>query len=250
VLTAFEIRHPIAEPLSMPQRRALKEHLPSLPIMRSARQTEVQANLDGSLPVSQHEEFPKFLNRESTMAASFRATSIVVECSDYHGWTAFSTVIREAIAARMFVAALDGYERLGLRYIDEVRVPELADWAEWIQPQLLGPQDLAANLDLPFQGFQGVAVYGDTPGHAFALRYGPRTGFAIDPNWDLRRRPGRPGDFFLIDIDSFWTPPSGIPEFDSDWVMEKAAELHTPIRGLFESVITDRYRDVILRSEG
>lgn len=250
VLTAFEIRHPMTDPLTTPERRALKEFLPSLPIMRSARHTEVQANLDGSPPASQSEEFPKFLNRESTMAATFRSSSMVVECSDYHGWAEFSILIREAISARMTVAPVDGYERLGLRYIDEIRVPEPATWSDWIQPQLLGPDEVSAILGLPFQGFQGVAVYGDTPGHAFALRFGPRNGFAIDPNWDLRRKQQRPGDFFLIDIDSFWTPPDGVPELDADSVMDKAEKLHTPVRGLFESAITDRYRDEILRNGG
>ena len=248
VLTAFEVRHPTADPLTQPQRRALKALLPSLPIMRSAHQVELQATMDGSTSTSQAEEFPKFLNRESTMAAAFRANSLVVECSQYPGWAAYSAVIREAIAARMEVAPIDGYERLGLRYIDEIRTPDPVQWSKWVKPSLLGPESLSDVVSLSFQGFQAVAVYGDTPGHAFAVRYGPRTGYAVDPAWDLRRKPSAPDEFFLVDIDSFWTPPDGVPECLPDPVMEKAQELHTPIRGLFESVITHEYREYISKA--
>lgn len=248
ILTAFEVRHPAAEPLGQTQRRVLKTLLPSLPIMRSAQQVEVQATLDGAAATSQAEEFPRFLNRESTMAVAFRATSIVVECSEYPGWAAYSALIREALDARMKAAPIDGYERIGLRYIDEIRTPDPIQWSKWIQPSLLGPEGLAGAVGLSFQGFQGMAVYGETPGHAFALRYGPRAGYAVDPSWDLRRKPSAPGEFFLVDIDSFWTPPEGVPECLPDSVMEKAQELHTPIRGLFESVITGEYRDSILNT--
>ena len=250
VLTAFEVRHPTSEPLSTFQRRLLKDLLPTVPIMRSTHQVALQATIAGAASTTQAEEFPKFLNRESTMAVTFRANAMMVECTNYPGWSKFSQLISEAINARMKVAPIDGYERLGLRYIDEIRVPAPIEWSQWIQPTLLGPEGLSSILGLNFQGFQGVTVYGDTPGHAFALRFGPHTGLAVDPAGDLRRRPATPGDYFLVDIDSFWTPPEGIPECHPAEVLEKAHMLHTPVRGLFEAVITDTYRNAILNSDG
>jgi len=50
-----------------------------------------------------------------------------------------------------------------------------------------------------------------------------------------------------LDIDSFWTPEGFIPEFDPQVLVEKSEELHDPLRTLFETVITDRLRNEVLR---
>ena len=143
-----------------------------------------------------------------------------------------------------------GVERAGLRYINEVRVPTDGDidWAEWMHPSLLGPRS-NTKIEPPLGQWQGVGIYGSQPGQMLVFRYGPREGFAIDPSSDLRRvRRTDGGPFFLIDIDSFWTPADAVPEYERDMLMAQCDELHEPIRTLFEGIITDRLRDEVFRT--
>ncbi len=251
VLVALEIRHPISESLTPSEVRAIKPRLSAhVPISRNAQMTSVQI-VPGAAPATSTnvENFTRFVNRESTLAISFRREAIVVETTAYPGWEAFRAIFSEAIDARMDVAPVDGMERVGVRYIDEIRVPPDEDsvqWEEWVSPSLLAPEsDLP--IDLPLSQWQGVAVYGSQPGHTLILRYGPLAGFALDPSSELKRKPADGGEFFLLDIDSFWTPAGSIPEIDRDTLISTCNELHAPVRTLFEGLIQDRLRDEVFR---
>ena len=251
VLVALELRHPPAtEPLSMSQQRLLKDLLSGrLPIMRRAQQINFEITAIGAVPpVSTTEEFPRFSNRDGTMAVSMRTSSIVIEASQYDGWDDFRLLALEAFSARMQVAPVDGVERIGLRYIDEIRVPDVPpEWSQWVHDSLLGPSR-SESVRLPLSQWQGVGVYGEQPGCSLVLRYGPRQGHAVDPNADIRRvLHSSDGEFFLMDLDSFWTPKQGTPEFEIEAVLRICDDLHHPVRGLFESLITNRLREEVLR---
>ena len=40
-----------------------------------------------------------------------------------------------------------------------------------------------------------------------------------------------------------------VPEFDAEVILRQADALHEPVRGVFESVITDRLREEVLRND-
>jgi uncharacterized protein (TIGR04255 family) len=250
VLAAMELRHPTTEALKAADRRAIKSLVAArVPILKLARMVQIQVTTGGSSSETTTEEFPRFFSRDSTLSVSFRRDAIVVESSKYLGWDDFRMLAVKALEARRQVSPVDGIERIGLRYIDEIRVPDVApiDWAEWVANSVVGPNELTIS-GLPIAQWQGTAVYGEQPGKALVLRYGPREGFAVDPNGDLKRQPPpTPGPFFLIDIDSFWIPPEGTPEFDIDMAMEVADDLHVPVRTLFNTLVTDRLKDEVLR---
>jgi uncharacterized protein (TIGR04255 family) len=250
VLVALEVRHPTADPLTPAETRAIKKRLSEhFPLESTGQATNVQLMVGATRPDVNIENFTRFLNRTKTMAVSFRREAIAVEASEYPGWRKFSELITEALAAREETSPVDGVERVGLRYIDEVRVPGNGDtnWADWMADSMLGPP--ADAIDLHLGQWQGVGVYGNQPGQMLVMRYGPRTGYALDPNSDLRRvRPTDGGSFFLVDIDSFWTPDGEVPEFDRDMLASRCEELHGPIRKLFEGVIKDRLRNEVLRA--
>jgi uncharacterized protein (TIGR04255 family) len=79
------------------------------------------------------------------------------------------------------------------------------------------------------------------------VRYGPREGFAVAPGGPLQRTTPPPGAFFLLDIDSFWLPTGDVPEFTVDMIVELCVDLHKPVSGLFERLITERLREEVLR---
>jgi uncharacterized protein (TIGR04255 family) len=249
VLVAMEVRHPVAETLSPPERRELKRALARrVPIVRSGQSIElrVSVGVDQSTRV---EEFPRFFSRDNTLSVSYRREAVVIESSRYVGWTDFRALAELAFDALHRVAPIDGVERIGLRYIDEIRVPEVEpDWAQWMDGALLGPTAFSDVVRLPLTQWHDTVVYGTQPGSAVVLRYGPREGFAVDPNSELRREATASGPFFLVDIDSFWIPDDATPEFNTFEVLSRADELHQPVRALFEGMITDRLREEVLRN--
>ena len=248
VLVALEVRHPIADPLTAAEIRAIKNLLSDVfPIERPGQLLQVIAGGAGSTTTT--ESYPRFVNRQMTLAVSVKREAIVIEASAYPGWPKFRELVERALEARQAIAPIVGADRIGLRYIDEVRVPVGAeiDWSQWISPALLAPE-LPKAVNLPVVQWQGLTVYGDQPNKTLVFRYGAREGFAVDPSSDLRRvRPADGGPFFLMDIDSFWTLDGPLPEYDRDMLMSTCDVLHEPVRMLFESMITNKLRDEVLR---
>jgi uncharacterized protein (TIGR04255 family) len=246
VLVALEVRHPVTEKLDESQRRVVKDVLThELPIARSAQQVQFQIGVAAQQPVS--EEFPKYFNRENTIAVSMRSNSVVVEATSYPGWDSFRGLVELALAARLSVGPLDGVERIGLRYINEIRVPNGdSSWPDWIHPSLLPPV-APGSESYSLTVSQNTAVFTTSNELAMVLQYGKREGFAIGQS-DLRRvLPVTNNEFFLLDMDSYWTPSTAIPEFKADEILNICNRLHEPVDGLFDSLITEKLKDEVLR---
>lgn len=257
VLVALEVRHPPADPLTRAQRLTIKRQLTShVPIMRTGELTRITAVQAAGAPAASAEvrveEFPRYFSRDNTMAVAVRAGSLVVETTRYVGWEQLRALVAEVLEARQEVGGVDGAERVGLRYVNEIRVPgePVHDWAPWIDPTLLGAAPIGEELGLPARQWQGTTVLATGPDRTVVLRYGPREGFAVDPAGELKRSTPTPGSFFLMDIDSFWTPSDGVPEFDVKKLLTTCDELHAPVRKLFERLVTDRLREEVLRHVG
>lgn len=250
-LVALEIRHPTADPLTPTESRAIKKLIGDyLPIERGGQISTVEGILGGPTSAPTVERFPRYFNRETTMAVSLKREALVVEASNYPGWLVFQRLVMMAVHARMQIAPVAGIERVGLRYIDEVRIPgqdDPPDWARWVHSTLLAPSAAGAT-DLPIQQWQSVAVYGGSrPGQTIVFRYGPKDGFAVDPSSDLVRvKPADGGPYFLMDIDSFWTRGGTIPEFDTAFTKDVLDDLHGPVRRLFDQMVTPEYRSEVL----
>ena len=252
VSVTFELRHPESEAIHGARRSALHRALETdYPLMRSQQSFTQTFDLGPGGSVSQpvREEFPRFLNRNLNTSVSFTKTSTIIETSAYPGWATFRAEIETICEARNSVEPILGIERLGLRYIDEVRVnmAQTPGWEPWIHESLLAGR-MESSAGLPLRLWQGTLVYGSEPGQGLVLRYGPAEGYAVDPGSDLRRpEPVEPGPFFLLDIDSFWVPIDGVPVYDAGELIVEIDKLHKPVRQLFESSITDKYRDEVLR---
>lgn len=251
VLVALEVRHSTAGALAHAQRLKIKQRLAELlPILKSSRLTMLQATVGATTaPEVNTEEFPKYFSRDSTIAVSIRSEAIIVETTRYVRWESLRELTGKVLEARQEVDGVDGVERVGLRYIDEIRVPDDAGegWAPWVDSTLLGPAPVGEPLGLQVAQWQGVTVFESGHDRLVVLRYGPREGYAVDPGGDLKRPTPTPGPFFLLDIDSFWTPNDGFPKFDVDMLLATCDELHAPVRSLFERLITDRLRKEVLR---
>jgi uncharacterized protein (TIGR04255 family) len=252
-LVTLEIRHPATDSLTESSSKELKSLLfEYLPIERQA-QDMAWAMGPGGSPTPNPERFGRYVNRDNTLAASMKNQALVIETTAYTNFESLLDVAMRVMDARSQVSSIVGVERIGLRYVLEIRVQVDADgrieWANWIAEPLLGPQRVAPG-GLTLTEWQGAAVYREAqPGKSIIVRYGPCSGQALDPNYHLRRTiPVQPGPFFLLDIDSFWTPVGSIPEYNRDAVLETFQNLHEPARAVIQEMLIGRPPDDLLRS--
>lgn len=249
-MVILEIRHPIAANLTLAERLALKEALAEhAPILRNVEVLE--ASLGGGEPRSQR--YPKLVSRDKHLNISFRGDAVVIEATKYYGYEWFRRVIAAVLSVRLDVAQVDGLERIGMRYVDELRVdgsPENeVDWERWVSHDLLGPRSVSKGLGMKPQMSHGLTVFSmEEEGRNLALRYGALSGKAVESNEDLLRPSDEEGPFFLFDIDSSWASIDRIPEFDPQNILALVDELHKPVRQLFELLVTDNYREEVLRN--
>jgi uncharacterized protein (TIGR04255 family) len=252
-LVTMEIRHPATDSLTESSRSELKARLvDQLPIERQAQDVNWGMAAPGTAPQPTAERFIRYVNRDNTVAASMRNQAIVVETTAYTSFETFLEVAMQVVDARAQVSSIVGMERIGLRYVLEIRVPIGVDgrieWSNWINESLLGPQAIAP-AGMLLTEWQGAAVFRDPqPNRAVIVRYGPGVGQALDQNYHLRRAtPVQPGPYFHMDIDSFWAPNGAIPEFDRDALVTTIQDLYVPARSVFQEMITSRLKDDLLR---
>ena len=100
----------------------------------------------------------------------------------------------------------NGVLRIGLRYIDEIRVPGIdsapGDWRGYIDEHLLAATDPAfIPASLRPSEWLGLVQYQTAPDSMLTLRYGPQSGYAVDSEGPTRRRDPHPRG-----RSSCWTP--------------------------------------------
>jgi uncharacterized protein (TIGR04255 family) len=249
-LTVVELRHPATAALTDADHASLKALLTdTFPLFKPARRLSLTMSGAG---VAHEQTFDaRYMARDNTAAITYRSDAIVVETTRYQRRSVLRGLLRQAVEARQEVAPADGIERLGLRYINEVRAPDVersADWARWITPALTGTAELkAANVDSA-QTWQGMAVFGDSAS-GVVLRHGIFDGYAVDPGGDLRRATPPPGPFYLVDLDCYWTPEGCTPALEWEGIEPRFDEAALSAYSLFEQLITDEYRQEVLRCD-
>jgi uncharacterized protein (TIGR04255 family) len=256
VLVAVEVRHSLCEPLDPRGLSKLSKQVAAwLPLRGEVQHVSMafQAGASGNPVQQQVGAFPRWSSRDKRTAVTARSDALVIESTNYQQYERLREIVEVALDARMASIGAAGVERVGLRYIDEIRVPlsdgeSSTNWAEWVHPSLLGPgvgSELVAEMKLAEH--QGLAVFAGDKDRVLALRYGTREGYATASSPELRRPTPPPGPFFLLDIDSFWQPSEEVPEMETESVLQSVDALHTPVRLLFEGLITEKLREEVLR---
>lgn len=252
-LAIVEVRGPESPPLTRAEILSLKKAVqPKLPLFATERAGSISMEI-GPAGVRQVEsgeqELVKFLTRSRRTSATFTPISTILETTDYKGWSDFKTFVRLALTARQDIAPMDGLVRLGIRIIDEIRVPGDArpDWSDWLSPALLAPSVESAGRRLMLKQQQSVVQYaGHDHGETVTVRYGAMDGPAAVTSAQNLVRPDVPGSgpFFLIDTDAAWEITDGeeMPPLNPDDITRLADKLHAPMKEIFESFITDRLR--------
>ena len=248
---AAEIRYPLVEALAagIPSdfRESIRERFPI-----HEEQAEFSLNVGLAVPAPQQLVRQRFLTRDRTLSITVGRDAVILETTDYPGWALFRDLFLETLGALEASVRIDGLLRLGLRYIDEIRVPNpvaaVSDWAHWVDERLLAALTIDAD-QVPLTG-TSVLQYGEPPGYVTVFRASPQPkGRTVQSEGPLRMPyETSDGPYFLLDTDASWSDPQGqVPEFSDERVSEILDDLHTPSNRLFEASITDRLRDEVLR---
>lgn len=260
-LVAVEVRFPEApsgRPLALPLQRSFRDVLGEEWVIESLKVQQFEVAFGPGAPggqTVQHTIVPRFTVRDRTLSVAITDSSLTVETTNYRHYLDFRAVLERVFTAASELLRPDGVARVGLRYIDEIRVVGIegdrpADWREWLDPSLLPPK-LDKMVSEAFQpaAWDGAVRYVTGPDRSLVLRYGARQGYAVQPRGSLNRLSApSPGPFFLLDFDSFWEPQD-IPQFDPAVLVGMCDVLRAPVRTLFDLVITEKLRRDIFMKE-
>ena len=260
-LVAVEIRFPngaSGQTLPMNLRRSFRDLLGKDWVLESQAPPFQLAHAigpRGALPAqtAPTASIPRFTVRDRTMAVAITEQSMTIEATRYRHYPTFREIVERAVDAATQVLLPEGIARIGMRYVDEVRVPNISGddpsaWKTWVDMSLLAPQ-LTAMEESGYTsgGWEGAAQYQTGPEQKLVLRYGPRTGYAVSPHGPLKRPTvSLPGPLFVLDFDCFWEP-TDIPEFEPAAIMATCDQLRKPIRALFDMLTTEKLRDELAK---
>lgn len=182
----------------------------------------------------------RLTNDSSTVSVAAWLSSLIIECSEYERYEQFVAVVRGIVDAYARFMEPASVTRFGMRYIDEVHVPEpitsVRAWGRYVNPVLVAPASLVDNyvinlsagftLDLGEHRTINVG-YGTSPTREL-MNEGPLV---------LRERPDTPA--FVLDIDAVYQPPDPQPgPVDGDLIAGLADALKPGVRRIFEAVFT------------
>lgn len=259
VMAILEVKHPQSSALTRGELAALKAALVKvLPLQSTDEQVEVQVAIGAAgaasvTPAQRLRTVHRFASRSRTASVSFTPDAFSLETTSYRGWREFRDMAKLVATALKDVAPVDGIQRIGLRYIDEIRVPyapdEVPDWREWIRADLIAPNALGLR---PVQQQAVVQYRTDRPGETVTLRYGAIVGPPAVSSGALARPPApASAPFFLLDTDAAWevVPGDQIPELDIDFLIETAERLHEPVKSLFHAALTPKLVEEVLNAK-
>lgn len=252
-LVAVEARFPgvVTGPPRMPAQRAIRDLLGDGWVLESGQEQTVEVAFGPEGVKGQRvaaEQLTRITVRDRTRVVTVRAESLTVEATSYRGYPDFRLLLESAFEAVEQVMQPDGLTRLGMRYIDEIRIPN-ADapdpWDHWLDGALLAPRAEG----LRTRGWTSAVEYETGEDRRMVLRYGPAENPVVTPAGPLKRTsPPGSGPLFVFDFDSFWQP-SGIPPFVAAELLEACDELRSPTRRLFDQLISPKLINEIFKKE-
>ena len=246
-MVVFELRIPHtlvlgARPGQTQVWEALKQRVPI-----TQPEPAVQVSL-GTPGMVQTQQGPlRMLDRGRTLSVVVGAEVVVVESTGYRCFEEFREFLGSVLAA-LPSEQIAGFGRIGLRYINEIRVPGVTlahEWESFIAPALLAGAQLPV-AELTARSASTEIEYFGRNGMRMTMRYGSNIGRLVNAEGPMRTRTRESGPLFFVDLDSYWEnpPDRDLPEFSSEAILAQTTRLREPIHELFESSITGRARDI------
>lgn len=242
VVALCQVRFPpvlgVTEPSYVhPFQRALK---PEYPILTPTTKVELQVELAPEPSVERRTLSPewRFTDRKQTWTVVLTSGFMALETRQYTHFDEFIQRMQRVLTALVEHIQPAAVARIGLRYINEIRMPD-ASPVTAIRQELLGPLshlELREHATLAVQELR-LQFPDDESIH---IRHGLMPeGTTVEP----RPREQMPiGPFYLLDFDVFRTfPPDDLLGMDIEAIGNHISAYHDAIDRLFRWSITDDY---------
>lgn len=189
-------------------------------------------------------------NVDSTVAMSVFPDRLSLETTAYTEYSAFKDNVVACAEALVAAGVTPAVQRVGLRYVDEIRVPDtkVADarqWSDWIDRRLVDHLQLGPDA-APVVRAEGFISYdlGDRKGLNFRFAALPVGAVVVTNN--LVRKPFTENvPFFVLDFDGyqdFAGPKATL--LNTDVVAMSLDAVHGPAGETFQNAITDQAREL------
>lgn len=187
-----------------------------------------------------------------TTALTILPNRMTLETTAYSEFPAFKADLVTSCDALAEAGVISAIERVGLRYIDEIRVPagtisDARDWADWIDPRLVdhvsvGPRGVPVTMS------QGLISYMLDEQRTLNVRFAALPNGAVVQPTTLARKPFVEGPLFVLDFDGSQDMSGATATLFSTEVISSAIDaVHGPAGETFQNTITDRARELFRR---
>lgn len=218
------------------------------PYADQLQQANVNLALGGGPPQIQERLGVVLKSASSTESVTVMSESLTYETTAYHNFEDLLEAVIGACTALIEAKVRPAVQRVGLRYIDEVRVPapivDVRDWDQWIDGRLVSHLAVGPD-DVPATSTQIVSTYDLGEGHGLNFRCAAlNQGTMVVPQ-HLKRSAIESGPFFVLDFDGFrdFTRMDPI-QLNADVVRETLSVVHVPCGAAFQRSITDQARNL------
>lgn len=217
------------------------------PVAFPHEDTDIRIGAPGSQPEVTTRVGRLLKNVAGNASITISSTTLTYETTAYEDFDALKTVIARGIEALLGAGVTPALERVGLRYIDEVRVSktidDARDWATWIDARLIDQLNLGP-ATTPVRSAQGQITYELGHSRWLNFRFAALPGGSVVGGGPLVRKPFTEGPFFVLDFDGFEQfPADGPARLLSPSIVDGILEaVHDPAGETFQNAITDEAR--------
>jgi uncharacterized protein (TIGR04255 family) len=247
-LVAAEIRFTDAARLRQQQTRdeiaiALEDRFP---FAEPLQQASFNLTLGGGQPQFQEQIGVVLKSASNTESFTLMSESLTYETTAYHNFEELLEAVTAACTALLEAKVRPALTRVGLRYIDEVRVPDpvtdARQWSRWIDARLVGHLALGPD-DFPATSTQTVSTFDLGEGRGLNFRCAALDQGTIVVPQHLKRSPVESGPFFVLDFDGFRDFTDMDPvQLSAPVVSDSLSAVHVPCGTAFQRSITDEAR--------
>lgn len=180
----------------------------------------------------------KFTDLEGNWSVSLTQDFVTIETRAYAHFEDFIKRLRWVLQALIDTVEPGLARRIGLRYINEIRSPELT-WTDIVRPELLGVLALESFRNSCDQAVQALSL------RANEAQINFQQGLFSGGTTVVPKAGEQPlaSPFYLLDIDMFqqFAPPISL-EKNATEISEYVEHFHATISELFRWATTDEYR--------
>lgn len=184
--------------------------------------------------------------RTATVALNPNSMQLTVLGEAYQGYESFEPLLQVCLDALEVALPGAGIERVGIRFLDEIRVADTVrsaeDWSRWINAGLIA--SVAAFEEGESVQVRGGTVFASGEDSQVNFQWGDFEGKTVIADELPLAKPDRDDSkFFVLDVDSAWQAPE-YTVLSAAEVAGRVGVLHTPIGSIFQWAITEESREL------